>query len=239
VRRGNLSPGQRARLLLADALRWERSGDKDRFRSRLTEAREIAADSAEGRVAEARLLLADVRGLGDLDRLPDMLTRLNALVIDGGEEGAMVRPVLDVLSRLGRDSQGPTADLEEFLMAETVRDSLRANALAASLFRKLQRDFPRSPLAAKALLAVAVLTPDSAAVIAAMVDSAYPDSPYRLAIRMNDTVAYPALEDSLRLLLDSARRAQADRVQGMMRRPTAGRDSTVSRPATGRRLPEP
>ncbi|MBI4499640.1 MAG: hypothetical protein HY700_00625 [Gemmatimonadetes bacterium] len=200
VRRGNLSSGQRARLLLADAIRWEQARRQDRFEARLRQVTDLAPDSAEGRIAGVHLSVLQLRQLRDPEGLPELADRLDRLGQDGGPAAALAAPPLAILKRVIAPDAERFPDLRRFLDAEVVRDSLGAPLLAAALFRRIQRDFSASPLAPKALLAAAMLEPDSAAVFAAAVDSLYPDSPYRIAFRQGDAEFFTALEDSLRAL---------------------------------------
>ena len=235
VRRGNISPGQRARLLLADAIRWERAADAVRYTARLAQAQQAAADSAEGRIARVRLLLAEIRGLRDPDRLPALTAELEGLAQRDPGAAHLAATATAVLKRITGDPAAPPhPDLQRFLDAEAVRDSLGAPLLAAALFRGVQRTFPSSALAPKALFAAAQLEPDSASSLSALVDSLYPESPYRLAFLTGDAAAFTAIEDSLRTLLHAGQEVPPPDVNGV--RPSGRRPP---RPATGSRAPEP
>src|SRR6185369_1059431 len=130
-------------------------------------------------------------------RVPELMDRLIKVSAYGGEPEIMVANPLAILGPVAApgDSSG---EVHRFFMAETVRDSLGAPLLAAALFRKIQRDFPRSPYAPKALLAAAALDPDSAAASSRLLDSLYPDSPYRLGLSGAEASGFTSLEDSLR-----------------------------------------
>jgi hypothetical protein len=58
-------------------------------------------------------------------------------------------------------------------------------------------DWPASPYAPKALLAVGQLDPSEAEAALVRLDSLYPDSPYLALIRGQDAPGYRELEDSL------------------------------------------
>jgi hypothetical protein len=69
-----------------------------------------------------------------------------------------------------------------FLAAELARDSLRAPALAHTLFRKLEATQPSSLLAPKALLAAAALMPDSSEAYRTRIVTVHSRSPYALLV---------------------------------------------------------
>ena len=69
-----------------------------------------------------------------------------------------------------------------FLAAEVARDSLRARALAHTLFTRLVESYPQSPLAPKALIAAAILRPDSAAAYQERMRAQFATSPYFLVL---------------------------------------------------------
>ncbi|MBI4420806.1 MAG: hypothetical protein HY560_08270, partial [Gemmatimonadetes bacterium] len=237
------SPGQRARLLLADADRWRRVGREDRARARFTQVGELAADSAEGRLARAHLLLAELAGSSDLGRVPEIVLELETIAADGGPAAALTDMARRVLSQLEPQNRvREPADLLLFVLAEAVRDSLGAGPLAGTLFLQLQREHPDSPIAPKALLAAAALLPPMADSLVAAVHRDYPDSPYRLAALGLEAPRFAAIEDSLRTLLEAApgdptnlQRPEGD----LKRRREDERIRRPGRPAPGRRPMEP
>ena len=89
-------------------------------------------------------------------------------------------------------------DLAVFALAEFARDSLEAPLLGASLFARIERDWPASPYVAKAALARAALQPDSSEAIIARV-RARSDNPFVRAAAGNVAaqVRVAQLEDSL------------------------------------------
>ncbi len=91
-----------------------------------------------------------------------------------------------------------------FMAAEQLRDSLRALPLAARMFREIQSRYPASPIAAKALLAAAMLDAESADSLLAVLRARYSTSPYALAVQGLGGDAFRAIEDSLLGLLRSA-----------------------------------
>src|SRR5439155_512706 len=80
-------------------------------------------------------------------------------------------------------------------------DSLRATHLAAALFESFARATPTSLFAPKAIVAALALEPGAADSLLPVLDSAYPASPYTLALHGENSPAYAAAEDSLAQML--------------------------------------
>lgn len=204
-REHGLTPGQRARLLVADGDRRLRSGDVAGALARFGTAAETAPDSLDGRIAAGRAAIVRARSTHDIARIPDLVEALQ-LAERGGGAGREVSLFADVLGRvaaLAEAERTPHAgdDLRLFIAIEAVRDSLAAPALAAALWQALPTLYPRSPLAAKALLAAAVLNAPAADSLIELVLRDYPDSPYVLALRGTGRAEFVAVEDSLHSLL--------------------------------------
>jgi tetratricopeptide (TPR) repeat protein len=213
LERVNLTSGQRGRLLLADAGRWD-VVDPARAKRRLEAAVQAAGDSLEGRLATAQLDIGEIRRTTDIARLDPIAQELNTLMMDGGPVVGLAGPVTAVLERVtaelkaggeepqaspGASQAGP--DLRLFLRAEEVRDSLAAFPLAARLFLHVRELYPSSVIAPKALLAAAALAgPGVADSLIEMALRDYPDSPYTLAALGRPTSEFTAVEDSLRRL---------------------------------------
>jgi len=83
TRRRDLTSGQRARLLMADARRWT-TADPAYATARFTAAVSAAGDSLEGRVARAHLAMAEARRTADLDRVVELTDELGTLMLEGG-----------------------------------------------------------------------------------------------------------------------------------------------------------
>lgn len=144
------------------------ASDRDSLaRVHLAAAQRLSRDSAVVREAHARLTLAELRGVSSLVDVETIIAR--------GREGAAGTPLqrrLDnnlLLLRMLYDHDDYTG-ASLFLAAEVARDSLRALALARTLFTEVTT-LPGSPLAAKALLAARQLEPDSAAASRARADT--------------------------------------------------------------------
>jgi hypothetical protein len=116
----------------------------------------------------------------------------------------------------------PQGDLRLFLAGELARDSLGAARFAAAQFRRVAKEWPQSPFAPKAMLALIPLDPQAADSLRNALLTYYPENPYVAMAQGGDSPAYEILEDSLR------RFAATFRPEG--RRPT--------RPTPARRQPQ-
>lgn len=202
--RDGLTDGMRARLALADGLRWLARDSLARAADRFTAADGFAHDSLDGGTARGYLAVTAVRRAVSADSIPRLLAGLNAAANNGGTRARiLVTPSQDLLANVSRLlSRADSADpLRWFRTSELVRDSLRAPALAVDLFRRLAATHPASVLAPKALLAVAAARPDLADSIAGVLHARYPTSVYTLALSGEAGAAYHAVEDSLAKLL--------------------------------------
>jgi len=208
--RGDLTTGQRARLLLADGMRWAAAGEPDRSAEQFRLATSIAPDSAAGRTAEAHLAIARLRGVTELDSLDAVREELDALYAAGGPAGQLVEPAANLANLLHAvlTAQDSTArDVRLFLLGEMFRDSLRAPRLASEIFLRLARDQPESAFAPKALLASAMLDPARADSAAQVIATRYAASPYALALEGRAGEQFTQLEDSLGAMLKRERQS--------------------------------
>jgi hypothetical protein len=90
--------------------------------------------------------------------------------------------------------------------------------VAAEAFAEVVQRAPESVIAPKALLAQAVLQPQSADSLVALVRQRYPESVYTLALAGSAGDAYRVLEDSLQRVIRE--------LQQQRRRPAAARRDT-------------
>jgi hypothetical protein len=198
-RPGTPAPSQ-TRWLIEDGLRLQ-AVDTGRATARLVQAARVGAGSPAAASAQIQLVrrrLATVRTVDDLTEPGQALDSVTGQTGQTGEAGQLQALLLKV--REASDSsaaRSPTADLRLFLAAETARDSLGAPLLAASLFRQVADDWPDSPYAPKALLAVGMLDPLWADSAQALLAARYASSPYVAYVQGNPLPEYQALEDSL------------------------------------------
>ena len=122
--------------------------------------------------------------------------------------------LLRLTSAAVEPGDAPMADVLRFTVAELLRDSLGAPALAAQMFYLIGREHPSSVLAPKALLAAASIDAQNADSVYRVLLRDYSASPYTLAISGQMTERYAVVEDSVRLLMDRARAV----LEGLARR---------------------
>ncbi len=205
--RTDLTDRQRARLWLSDAKRWLAAGTTDSAAVRFRAVIAVAADSLEGRAAQAHLTVREVRRTTRVELIPALADTLRATMRQGGEPVRIAERYANVLRRAALALAADSSDLLLFLAAEEMRDSLGAAPLAAALFQEIARRAPGSAIAPKALLAAAMLLPDAADSLIAVVRERYPESVYTLALDGRAPDAYRVLEDSLlRIISEAGRR---------------------------------
>ena len=195
---------------------------------------------SQARLALARLQLARVRDVGELDSLEPSLVELQKLGRSGGFQAGQLLTEIERVRRA--DSVGPATpqgDLQMFLAAERTRDALGAPALATRLFQRLVETWPESPYAPKAVLALADLQPVLAPALHQLLLRGYGESPYVAVLSGGDFPAYRSLEDSLRSFAASriapprperARPAQPARRQPVRDRRLDGDDEEEEEP---------
>ncbi|MEE8115673.1 MAG: hypothetical protein V3T28_01090, partial [Gemmatimonadales bacterium] len=160
-----------------------------------------------GRAAQAHLTVREVRRTTRVELIPALADTLRATMRQGGEPVRIAERHANVLRRAALALAADSSDLLLFLAAEEMRDSLGAAPLAAALFQEIARRAPGSAIAPKALLAAAMLLPDAADSLIAVVRERYPESVYTLALDGRAPDAYRVLEDSLlRIISEAGRR---------------------------------
>ena len=182
----------------------------------LLQARRLTVDSLVDREASARLTGLGLAALPSLVDVEAAIAR-GATRARGSAYFQRLRDNLLLMKILL--SQQDVAGSSLFLAGEVARDSLRARTLARDLFVQVATTRSGAPIAAKAWLAAADLSPDSATAYREIVRTRYAGSPY--AFTPGDTtldqVAYVRTEDALkrawdvglRMLSDSLRVTQA------------------------------
>jgi hypothetical protein len=213
-----LSPGARARLLVADGDRWQRAGQAERALDRFAAVGRSVPDSTEGRVARVHLAIQSIRDARSTEDIHSLLDSLRAATHAGGTSLQLGARFLAVLTQARDALTESGTPLQVFLVAEQMRDSLAAAGLATAVFREVERRYPESVLAPKALLALAVLNPDEADSLIARMETEYPESVYTLALRGEAGERYRAVEDSLALLgRDQRRRGETPSAERRVR----------------------
>lgn len=196
-----VAPDSVARWLIQDGERLA-STSPEAANRRLQRAEEVARGTSSAREVglprlRVQLQLAD--SIASLRRLSGSLEQQVQL---GGQQaletGGLLRNVQLVIAAVdsARAGHGP-ADLQLFLAAEIVRDSLRAPQLAAHLFQQVADD-SLSPFAPKALLALGALQPARVDSLGQVLRDRYPGSPYLAFVLGDSAPGFAALEDSMR-----------------------------------------
>jgi len=218
-------PERKAEYYLDDGLRWVPVDPAHAIERFELAAQDSAARQNGGtaRLEWARVELSWVKNTGEL--VP-VIPVLEPAMASGGADALLARRLLETIQRVRATAdtltiESPNGDLEQFFLAETARDSLGAPELARAFFQRLADDWPDSPYAPKALLAMATLDVDNAHVYRQYLTYVYPDSPYLTYLEGGATNGLRSLEDSLRAYAFSrvVRRSQnGRRGQGRQRR---------------------
>jgi hypothetical protein len=190
----------RGRLLIDDGLRLSEV-DPARGNEQLLRVTQLPGPD---RGVEARLILAQRRlaGAESLDSLRAIAMTLDELPDESGSFTPAVTRMRELTARavLAADSVAPGApqgDLRLFLAAELGRDSIGAPRFARQQFERIVSEWPASPFAPKALLALVSLSPDQSDALQQKMRNEYATSPYLLLVDGGDSPQLVALEDSL------------------------------------------
>ncbi|MBL0177842.1 MAG: hypothetical protein IPP98_01785 [Gemmatimonadetes bacterium] len=176
-------------------------------------------------VNEGRLRIAEYR-VGQATSMRGLQSALDALGNLGTGSGLAAARIAE-LQRIGGQMVAEhdslvvgkgAGDLTLFALAEVARDSLRAPALASSLWWQLEQGWPASPFVPKALMARMAIVPDSTEALRGRL-VAMTASPYLAFARGENDPRFVQLEDSLgdfitaraRRLAAAAAAAQADK----------------------------
>jgi hypothetical protein len=236
VARPGTPPVSQTRWLIDDALRLE-AADTARATARLAQAAKVGGTSAAGLSARVRLVRKDLAATRSVDDLAHPIQLLDSLG-EGGEAGHLRETLLRIREASDSSAARATAsDLRLFLAAEVARDTLAAPHLAGSLFRRIAEDWPDSPYAPKALLAVGMLEPAWSDSARTLLDTRYAASPYVAYVQGYAVPEYKTLEDSLQAfaLTSQARRTEPAPRPGQPAQPVApgGRRQPTEQQAPG------
>jgi hypothetical protein len=197
-----MPPGLRARLFVADASRW-RVVDVARSEERLHAAEQVAEGTPIAAEARLAALLVRLQAVDSLAQLNELIDRIEELSEGSGPVAPRAAQLAGFARKvaLAADSVpvgSPRGDLRLFIAGEMARDSLLADRFAARQFRRVVTEWPASPFAPKAILALILLQPERADSLRVELLVAYPGSPYLAMIEGGDSPEYIVLEDSLR-----------------------------------------
>jgi predicted negative regulator of RcsB-dependent stress response len=198
VKRDDIALGQRLRLWLQDGQRWLQAADTARAMDRFLLARKGGPDSTAGRAARTYIGVVAAERAQAWSAVSELYDSLSAAIRQGGEPVRIAGKYMSILTRVRAGLQQDSASLGLFLSAEDVRDSIGNAKLAESLFEQVVERYPETPLAPKALVALALLRPEVGDSLVGVLRERYPASPYTLLLSGSGGAAYEALEDSLR-----------------------------------------
>ena len=216
-----LSPPRLGRLHIAVGDLWLEGASDSAASVHFERAARVSRDTLVSREAAARRATLAVRAATTLAEAEATVAGVRNRA-RGTELLRRLEDNLLLIKLLERRNDASEAGM--FLAAEVARDSLRAPALARSMFRRIGESGARSPFAAKALLAAAALSGDSSDVLIEMARERFPRSPYTaLAVRndrgMRDSVA--VLDGAMGELWVSVTKAWTDSVAQLRRDPRA------------------
>jgi tetratricopeptide (TPR) repeat protein len=219
VGRGDLAAVEQGRLLMADGDRWLHTSRPRAARVRYERARLVAGETPIADSARVRSAIAALRAAAGLSDVPVVLDSIEATEASRDDThrvatyAASLRVVLAVTAARSAELDEPVdhPDLALFLAAEALRDAMDAPMLAAAVFREVQRRFPHSVIAPKALLASTALDSTGTGTVLVLLQKLYPQSPYTRAASGSAGAAFMQLEDSLRSLLVDLRVARGAR----------------------------
>lgn len=158
-------------------------------RRHLTLARTLAGrDTAIEHEASARLSLLGLGRVATMRELDTLFARQDSVIRRAQYTRRVNEPLL--LLRMLQQTPDPTG-ASLFLAAEVARDSLRAFAVARTMFVQVARELPASLFASRAWYAAALLQPDSAATWNARVLTNYSSTAVARWMRGEDPTAAP------------------------------------------------
>ncbi|MDQ6886292.1 MAG: hypothetical protein M3068_03260 [Gemmatimonadota bacterium] len=193
-----LSALNRARLHVLVGDLWVGAHADSLARGHYALAQRLARDSAIGRDAGARLTLAS---LGALESLVDVENAIRANRERNSLTPAQQHLEDELLLVKMLEDRTDFTGAALFLAGEVARDSLRAYALAHTLFKRVVSSYPRSLIAPKALLAAGAVRPESAETYQRRLIAEFPTSPYAALLTRGDSASLERYSQADNLLL--------------------------------------
>jgi tetratricopeptide (TPR) repeat protein len=186
---------EQARLLIADGDRRAAHGHYQEAEARYQRAISVGGltsnEAATAHVRMQRLTIMQATQRSDLVPVIEELRNLS----QGERANTEAKQLLDQVTPV--TAQPPSSAGARFHIAERVRDSLGAPALAGQLFLDVAGSDTGSLYAPKALVAALALLPGRRDSIITVLDTRYAGSPYTRAFHGEVSVAYAVAEDSL------------------------------------------
>ncbi|MEP7324758.1 MAG: tetratricopeptide repeat protein [Gemmatimonadota bacterium] len=228
----HFKPELAGELLLADGRRLL-PHHPELAEKQLTGSVQAAPNSQSSNIARFDLLRMRIERVTDIDSLTLVQREFSDVQQIGGNPGILIGrydraagTIRELADSVAGGSAGP--DIRLFMAAELARDSLEMTGLAANIFARIARNYPESPYAPKAVLALMALEPGIADSAQTLLRQRYPESPYLLAWDGQPAPTFTHLEDSLAAFASKLHRPA--RVNSPTR--------TTTRPAQGTGLPQ-
>ena len=205
-----IRPELAGELLLADGRRLV-AGHRDLAEKQLLASIQAAPSGQSSSTARFELLRLRIERISSIDSLALVQQEFSDVEQIGGSTGIVIarydraaRMIRDLADSVTGGSAG--ADMRLFLAGELARDSLEMAGLARGFFARVARDYPESPYAPKAALALVALDPSIADSARAVLHARYPESPYLLAWEGQAAPTFSRLEDSLATFISKLHR---------------------------------
>ncbi len=205
----------KARLYLTVADLLTDAQSDSAARTFLLRTKRLSTDTLLDKEASARLTLLSLRDRAALVDVASAITGSANAARGTSMQRRFEENVLLISLLQGKADPSGSA---LFLAGEVARDSLRARALAASLFLRAASPRLGAAIGAKALLAAAAIMPDSAERFHERLRAEHPRSPYLVLLQGGDPGDSPLLLETDRLLRawwDSAARTLADTLRAL------------------------
>ncbi len=193
-----LSALSRARLHVLVGDLWVGEHADSLARGHYALAQRLARDSTIGRDAGARLTLTS---LGALESLVDVENAIRANRERNSLTPAQQHLEDELLLVKMLEDRTDFTGAALFLAGEVARDSLRAYALAHTLFKRVASSYPRGIIAPKALLAAAAVRPESAETYQRRLIEVFPTSPYAALLTRGDSASLERYAQADNLLM--------------------------------------
>jgi hypothetical protein len=223
-----LRSGQRARLHLAYGDLLMQTGADSAAAAHFEITQRLLRDSLPGRQAAVRLTALTVRNLSSMTDVENVIGRTSEFAAQVPLQVRLQQNLLFLRILLERtDYTGASL----FLAGEIARDSLQAHPLAHDIFMRVPNTYGNSPVAPKALLAAAMLVPDSAEAYHARVREQYGSSLYTLSLDGRDTPAIGRINRGDQLLQQAwilGSKALTDSLNAMRRAREARQNPNVA-----------
>lgn len=197
----DLSPGLRGQLLIDEAGRLS-DRDPELSTARLQAAEALAQGLPQGTEARMQRLTRQIAQASTIAQLEQIADGIESLSEGATGAAPAVQRLVSMTRRVALAADSTPAgtdrgDLRLFVAGELARDSLGATQFAAIQFRRVATEWPASPFAPKAVLALIMVEPRDADSLRVSLQQQYPTSPYLQLVQGEEAPRMAELEDSL------------------------------------------